>query len=430
MIIYELHVNMFGTNYMDIISHIPRLKAMGVTHVQLMPIHECNSYAGEKWGYSPINFMNLNPNYGTVERFRKLVDRLKENGIGTIVDVVYNHSGDTSKFPEQMFRKSNGYHTNYSGCGNTFDSGNPDFIDLVKDSLLNLVDMGVDGFRFDLGELLAYDKNMNFLAGESALEHIVNEPILNKRKLIVEPWSPFSYNKDKFPEIFYEHNDQYRDALRKYIRTDMNSRNELVDAIYSSFKRRNINYVTCHDGFTLFDLVSFNQKRNEINGEYNTDGCNNNLSYNHGYEGLTNDEAINNIRYNKMKIALAILYMTSNDLMLLAGDELCRTQYGNNNSYKKIECLDNNPYGINMEKTLSDLSHMRENVILDSLVILDSDFDIVSRESHYHFMNLRFNNKNGGFTYMVVNPSTSNVEFKLEDEYFVIPPFSVKFFIK
>jgi glycogen operon protein len=321
------------------------------------------------WGYSTHSFFSPHPGYcvtpeqGThVEEFRDLVKALHQAGIGIILDVVFNHTAEAgAKGPVINFRGIGGdifYHLDqndksifrdYTGCGNTVNANHPLVAGFIISCLEYWVrDMHVDGFRFDLASALARGENGEVLHNPPVLWGIELSEQLSKTKLIAEAWDAAGlYQVGSFPGYRWaEWNGRYRDSIRRFMRGDQGLIAELATrlcgssdlyAYKSGLPISSINFITCHDGFTLYDLLSYNQKHNDANGENNQDGCNNNLSFNCGSEGDTDDGFILALRRKKAKNAFAILLLSQGVPMLLAGDELLNTQYGNNNSY----CQDN-----------------------------------------------------------------------------------------
>ncbi|MGB9609662.1 MAG: glycogen debranching protein GlgX [Bryobacteraceae bacterium] len=389
-IIYELHVRGYtrhpssgvsapGT-YLGLAEKIPYLKELGVTAVELMPVYEfeeadtdrVNPFTGERllnfWGYHPIAFFAPNASYASsrvpgtaVWEFKEMVRKFHEAGIEVILDVVFNHTAEgDERGPTLSFRgldnsvyyllDSNGRYLNFSGCGNTLNCNHPVVRSLVADCLHYWVmEMHVDGFRFDLASILARGRNGEPLPDPPLLERLAYDPVLANTKLIAEAWDAAGlYQVGTFPAWgrWAEWNGRYRDEVRRFVRSDAG----LVPALAERLKgspdlyarsgrtaHHSINFVTCHDGFTLADLVSYNQKHNEANGEDNRDGASENFSWNCGVEGPTDDPEILALRRRQMRNFLLILLSSGGVPMLLAGDEFARTQQGNNNAY----CQDN-----------------------------------------------------------------------------------------
>ncbi len=386
-IIYELHIKGFthhpssgvespGT-FRGLVEKIPYLKELGVTAVELMPIQEFdeeeninrNPLTGEKlknyWGYSTITFMAPKGLYSSsgrmgeqVREFKETVRMLHKAGIEVILDIVFNHTAEGDHMgPTLCFRGIDNpiyyiletdrrFYKNFSGCGNTFNCNHPIVRDFILDCLKHWVmEMHVDGFRFDLASILGRDQDGNILSNPPLLEKIAEDPILRNTKIIAEAWDAGgAYQVGDFPGRWAEWNGKYRDDVRKFWRGDPNTVGYFATRITGSSDMyggkgpyHSINFITCHDGFTLNDLVSFNEKHNWENGEENRDGENNNLSYNYGLEGLQATPYIERIRQRQIKNLLATLFLSQGVPMILAGDEFRRTQRGNNNTY----CQDN-----------------------------------------------------------------------------------------
>ena len=390
LVIYEAHVRSFTAHksakvkapgtFAAIRSKIPYLKELGVNCIELMPIYEFDEFENSKpnpetgelllnyWGYSTVGFFAPKAGYAATGRMGMQVDELKtlvkelhKNGIEVILDVVFNHTAEgNERGPTISFRgldnktyymlTPEGYYFNFSGTGNTLNCNNPIVRNMVLDCLRYwAAEYHVDGFRFDLAAILGRDQNGAPLINPPLLETLAFDPILAKCKLIAEAWDAGGlYQVGSFPAFgrWAEWNGKYRDAVRKYIKGDEGMVGEMAQRVQGSpdlyaWEGRgagaSINFITCHDGFTLYDLVSYNEKHNEANGEDNRDGANDNNSWNCGWEGPTDDPAINALRQRQMKNALAILLSSQGIPMLLMGDEVGRTQYGNNNTY----CHDN-----------------------------------------------------------------------------------------
>jgi isoamylase len=383
-IIYEVHVKGFTNLHPDVpptlrgtyaglatAPVVDYLKRLGVTAVELMPVH-CfvnDRVLVEKglrnyWGYNSIGFFAPEPRYasnGGVKEFKTMVKTLHSAGIEVILDVVYNHTAEGNQMgPTLSFRGIDNpvyyravtdnprYYMDYTGTGNTLNMRHPRVLQLVMDSLRYWVlEMHVDGFRFDLAATLARESHEVDRLG-AFLDIIHQDPVLSQVKLIAEPWDlgEGGYQVGQFPVGWAEWNDRYRDAVRSYWKGDGGQIGELAyrltgsSDLYASSGRRpyaSINFVTAHDGFTLQDLVSYNQKHNEANGEDNRDGTDNNRSWNCGVEGPTDDPAINDLRARQKHNLMATLLLSQGVPMLYSGDPLSHSQQGNNNAY----CQDN-----------------------------------------------------------------------------------------
>ncbi len=347
-----------------VIDHIRRL---GVTSVELMPVHTFlnDNHLLERgltnyWGYNTIGFFAADPRYyadGSVDEFKQMVDRFHAADIGVILDVVYNHTAEGNEMgPTLSFRGIDNasyyrlvadqkrYYHNHTGTGNALDLSVPRVLQLVTDSLRYWVtEMRVDGFRFDLATTLAREAE-HFDESAGFLDSCRQDPVLSTVKLISEPWDcgPGGYQVGRFPPGWAEWNDKFRDTVRAFWRGDDGMTADLARRITASgdlFNRRgrkpwaSVNFVTAHDGFTLHDLVSYQERHNEANGEDNRDGNQDNRSWNCGVEGPTTDENIIALRERQKRNLLATLLLSQGTPMLLAGDEFGRTQQGNNNAY-------------------------------------------------------------------------------------------------
>jgi glycogen operon protein len=380
-VIYELHVRGFTRTHPQVppehrgtylgLAHpavLCYLVDLGVTSVELMPVAAfcpepplLRAGVTNYWGYSPLAMLAVHPGYASVpgaevQEFRTMVAAMHAAGLEVIVDVVANHTCEGGvDGPTLAYRglDSPAYYLDYyldpdlTGCGNTLDTGSPTVIALVTDALRYWAgELGVDGFRFDLASVLGRPRGGPFDPAAPLLAAIVSDPLLRTRKLIAEPWdaTPDGYRVGGFGVHFSEWNGRYRDAVRDFWRgvpgvSELASRLAGSSDLYAASGRRpwaSINFVTSHDGFTLRDLVSYNRKHNEANGEGGTDGTDDNRSWNCGVEGETGDPAIRRLRHRQARNLLATLVLSTGTPMLLAGDERWRTQRGNNNPY----CLD------------------------------------------------------------------------------------------
>ena len=383
-VIYELHVKGFTMQHPEVppalrgtyaglatVPVIEHLKRLGVTTVELMPVH---AFVDDRrlvrdglrnyWGYNSIGFFAPDNRYsatGRVSEFKTMVKALHGAGIEVILDVVYNHTGEGNHLgPPLCFRgvdnvsyyrlqpgESRRY-VDFTGCGNTLNMQHPRVLQLIMDSLRYwVIEMHVDGFRFDLASALARELHEVDRLG-AFFDIIRQDPVLSLVKLIAEPWDlgQGGYQVGNFPVGWTEWNDKYRDTMRAYWKSDGGLIGEFArrltgsSDLYGRSGRRphaSINFITCHDGFTLDDLASYNEKHNEANLEDNRDGHNNNLSWNCGVEGDTGDPGINALRARQKRNLLATLLLSQGVPMLAAGDEIGRTQRGNNNAY----CQDN-----------------------------------------------------------------------------------------
>jgi glycogen operon protein len=387
-VIYELHVRGFtrhassavahpGT-FLGLIEKIPYLQSLGVTAVELMPVLEFdeleharrNPHSGELllnyWGYSPLSFFAPKAAYAAgagrqVREFKEMVKAFHKAGIEVILDVVYNHTCEGNENGPTLNLRGldndiyymldkEGRYYNFSGCGNTLNCNHPLVRDLILDSLTDLVsEMHVDGFRFDLAAILGRGANGKVLDDPPLIQHIAEHPVLAGTKLIAEAWDAAGLSRiGKFPAWgrWAELNGVYRDDVRRFIRGDAGATAAVAKRICGSLDLygdsarhpyHSVNFITCHDGFTLTDLVSYNGKHNEANGENNRDGWDDNLSSNYGHEGPTDDPYINAMRQRQMRNFFTMLLISQGVPFLAHGDEFARTQRGNNNVY----CQDN-----------------------------------------------------------------------------------------
>jgi glycogen operon protein len=387
-VIYELHVRGFtrhassnvkhpGT-FLGLIEKIPYLKSLGVSAVQLMPVMEFdehdqmhkNPVTGEQlknyWGYSPRSFFAPKAAYASepgqqLREFKQMVKAFHQAGLEVLLDVVYNHTCEGNEHgPTISFRgldnsiyymlDKQGRYYNFTGCGNTLNCNHPLVRDLIIDSLVYLVtELHVDGFRFDLASILGRGPDGKVLEDPPLIRHIAEHPILAGTKLIAEAWDAAGLHQlGKFPAWgrWAELNGAFRDDVRHFVRSDPEATAAVAKRIcgsldiYGDSSRHpyhSINFVTCHDGFTLWDLVSYNQKHNWANGEQNRDGWDHNISWNCGHEGLTDDPHVDALRKRQVRNFLSILMMSQGVPFLYQGDEFGRTQQGNNNTY----CQDN-----------------------------------------------------------------------------------------
>jgi len=366
----DLRGTFAGLAHPAILEH---LTTLGVTTIELLPVHHfvsevhlLRSGLTNYWGYNTIGFLAPHARYanaggggGQVAEFKQMVKSLHEAGLEVIIDVVYNHTaeegidGPTLSFRgignDDYYYLTDGgrRYVDYTGCGNSLDASHPHVLQLILDSLRYwATEMHVDGFRFDLTSTLARSLDDVDMLG-NFMTAIGQDPVLRRLKLIAEPWDvgPGGYRVGEFPVLWAEWNDRFRDTTRRFWRGDVALRElgwRLTGSadLYAPDGRRpfsSINYVTAHDGFTLRDLVSYEHKHNEANGEDNRDGTDNNLSANYGHEGETDDRGINEIRHRQMRNMLLTCVLSSGVPMISGGDEIGRTQHGNNNAY----CQDN-----------------------------------------------------------------------------------------
>jgi glycogen operon protein len=437
LVIYEAHVRSFtkhessgvkhpGT-YASLIEKIPYLKELGVNCIELLPIYEFDEFensriseeTGERlvnyWGYSTVGFFAPKAGYAAtgklgmeVDELKNLIKELHKNEIEVILDVVFNHTAEGNEMgPYISYRgidnqtyyllTPEGYYYNFSGCGNTLNCNNPIVRNMILDCLRYWAsDYHIDGFRFDLASILSRDQNGAPMANPPLLETLAFDPILGKCKLIAEAWDAGGlYQVGSFPSWgrWAEWNGKFRDDVRKFIQGESAVVRGVMERIQGSpdlygWENRgataSINFITCHDGFTLMDMVSYNEKHNIANGENNNDGGNDNHSWNCGYEGETDDVEVNKLRKKQIKNALSILMLSRGIPMLLSGDEFGNTQFGNNNAY----CQDNQISWLNWDnlKEHGDIFEFTKKLIAfrkDHPVLRVSHFDSYYTETGY-----------------------------------------------
>ncbi|MEN6607881.1 MAG: glycogen debranching protein GlgX, partial [Bryobacteraceae bacterium] len=387
LVIYEVHVKGFTAHpssgvrapgtYLGFIEKIPYLTRLGVNAVELLPVHEyyvddflVNRGLTNYWGYNSLGFFAPESSYSSgrtpgcqVAEFKTMVRELHRAGIKVILDVVYNHTGEGNEMgPTMSFRGIDNlsyysltgpvsapcrYYMNYTGCGNSLNFDSPAAIRLVMDSLRYWFEtMHVDGFRFDLASVLGRTEDGSFRSSASLFDAVSQDPVLSRAILIAEPWDIGTYQVGNFPVDWSEWNGRFRDTMRRFGKGDGG---QLADVgwritgsgdLYGDDGRsayNSVNFITCHDGFTLADLVSYDGKHNERNGEDNRDGSNDNNSWNCGVEGETSEPAVLALRKQIMKNHMCYLLFARGTPMLLGGDEFARSQQGNNKAY----CQDN-----------------------------------------------------------------------------------------
>ncbi len=429
-IVYELHVRGFtrhpssgvpegrrGT-YAGVIDKIPYLRQLGITAVELLPVFQFDAQDAPRdgvnyWGYAPVSFFAPHQGYssrpdplGPIDEFREMVKALHRAGIEVILDVVFNHTAEGDhRGPTLGFRgldnatyyileKDRSRYANYSGTGNTLNANHPIVRRMIVDSLRYWVEaMHVDGFRFDLASILSRDSSGNVIPNPPVLWDIESDPALAGTKLIAEAWDAAGlYQVGNFVgDSWKEWNGQFRDDVRNFFRGEEGSVDRFVDRLLGSpslygHKQRepeaSVNFVTCHDGFTINDLVSYDRKHNEANGEGNRDGADDNRSWNCGSEGPTDDRAIDGLRTRQAKNFFTVTILSAGMPMILMGDEVRRTQRGNNNAY----CQDNETSWfdwtllekrkdlhrfvtlLNAHRTLRDVEPERQRVTLNQLL--------------------------------------------------------------
>ena len=388
LVIYEIHVRGYTKDKSSGVSapgtfaglkdKIPYLKDLGINAVELMPIFEFDEMESARvvdgvqlynyWGYNTVSFFAPNTSYAFNEEhnhegdeLKSLIKALKENGIEVILDVVFNHTAEGNEMGPCFSFKGidnnvyymltpDAHYYNFSGCGNVMNCNHPVVRNFIIDCLRHwAIEYRVDGFRFDLASILGRDQNGAPMANPPILESLAFDPVLGKMKLIAEAWDAGGlYQVGSFPSWnrWAEWNGRYRDDMRSFLKGDDGMARNAITRItgsrdlYSPESRghkASVNFLTCHDGFTLYDLYSYNEKHNEKNGWNNTDGDNNGHSWNCGAEGETDDPNVNGLRRRLIKNAFAALLCSRGPAMFFAGDEFCNTQFGNNNAY----CQDN-----------------------------------------------------------------------------------------
>lgn len=388
LVIYETHVRGYTKDKSSGVSapgtfaglkdKIPYLKDLGINAVELMPIFEFDEMESARvvdgvqlynyWGYNTVSFFAPNTSYAFNEEhnhegdeLKSLIKALKENGIEVILDVVFNHTAEGNEMGPCFSFKGidnnvyymltpDAHYYNFSGCGNVMNCNHPVVRSFIIDCLRHwAIEYRVDGFRFDLASILGRDQNGAPMANPPILESLAFDPVLGKMKLIAEAWDAGGlYQVGSFPSWnrWAEWNGRYRDDMRSFLKGDDGMAGNAITRItgsrdlYSPESRghkASVNFMTCHDGFTLYDLYSYNEKHNEKNGWNNTDGDNNGHSWNCGAEGETDDPNVNGLRRRLIKNAFAALLCSRGPAMFFAGDEFCNTQFGNNNAY----CQDN-----------------------------------------------------------------------------------------
>lgn len=388
LVIYETHVRGYTKDKSSGVSapgtfaglkdKIPYLKDLGINAVELMPIFEFDEMESARvvdgvqlynyWGYNTVSFFAPNTSYAFNEEhnhegdeLKSLIKALKENGIEVILDVVFNHTAEGNEMGPCFSFKGidnnvyymltpDAHYYNFSGCGNVMNCNHPVVRNFIIDCLRHwAIEYRVDGFRFDLASILGRDQNGAPMANPPILESLAFDPVLGKMKLIAEAWDAGGlYQVGSFPSWnrWAEWNGRYRDDMRSFLKGDDGMAGNAITRItgsrdlYSPESRghkASVNFLTCHDGFTLYDLYSYNEKHNEKNGWNNTDGDNNGHSWNCGAEGETDEPNVNGLRRRLIKNAFAALLCSRGPAMFFAGDEFCNTQFGNNNAY----CQDN-----------------------------------------------------------------------------------------
>ena len=429
VIIYELHVRGFtkdpssgaatpGT-FHGIMEKIPYLKKLGITAVELMPIFEFDETRdsrevdGKKlldyWGYNPISFFAPNTSYSSGIEYnheglelKKLIQEMHKNGIEIYLDVVFNHTAEGNEdgptfswkgFDNRIYYilMPGGYYYNFSGCGNTLNCNHPMVQKMIRECLRHwTIEYHVDGFRFDLASILGRGQNGAPLSSPPILEELAGDSILSDVKLIAEAWDAGGlYQVGSFPswKRWAEWKGRYRDDMRDFLKGDISkieiAANRITGShdLYPPAKRgtsASVNFLNCHDGFTLWDMYSYNEKHNEANGWNNTDGANDNRSWNCGAEGETDDPAILALRKKLCRNAMAALMMSRGMPMFFAGDEFLNSQKGNNNAY----CQDNSTAWLNWNDLTKNQDHFQ---FTQFMIRLRKTHKVISRNTQYSF---------------------------------------------
>jgi len=390
LVIYETTVRTFTASptsglpegkrgtFLGLKEKVPYLKELGVNALEILPVIEFDELEFQRtpnprdhmvniWGYSHINFFAPMSRFAAdgagpaaaAREFKEMVKALHEAGIEVILDVVYNHTaegGDDDPYLLCMRGLDNSVYyqvdldsyvqlVNFSGCGNTISANHPVVSKMIIDSLVQWVEeYHVDGFRFDLASALCRDGKGRPIPAPPLIREIAKHPVLSQVKLIAEPWDIGMYQVGSFPnwDVWAEWNGRYRDVIRRFVKGDPGMKKQLATSLagsadlYNTNNRKpyhGINFVVCHDGFTLYDLVSYNQKHNDINGEQGRDGSNDNFSWNCGAEGETGDEGVQALRVRQMKNMMVALMVSNGVPLILMGDEIMSTRHGNNNYY-------------------------------------------------------------------------------------------------
>lgn len=474
LVIYEMHVRSFtrgdgsgvrhkGT-YAGVTEKIPYLKTLGVNCVELLPVFEFDEFENYRevdgrglynyWGYSTVNFFAPKAGYAAsapygmeADELKNMIKKLHAEGIEVLLDVVFNHTAEGNENgPYISYRgidnrtyyllTPEGYYYNFSGCGNTLNCNNAVVRNMILDCLRYWVySYHVDGFRFDLASVLTRDQNGAPMMSPPLIESLAQDPVLGKCKLIAEAWDAGGlYQVGSFPSWnrWAEWNGKYRDCVREFIKGNADAAPELywringsADMYGSRSPEVSINFITCHDGFTIYDLVSYNHKHNEANGEDGRDGSDDNHSWNCGTEGETDDSDINKLRYRQIRNAMTILLTSRGVPMLLSGDEFANTQFGNNNAYcqdNEISWLDWNRAQEHMDLTgyISNLIALRKA----HPVLRSSDFNMEHNGTGYP--ELSFHSE-VPWQYDIMQPrlvlgymfAEDHVKFGLKKDYFI-----------
>jgi len=431
-LLYEMHVKGFTKNHPDVPVDLQGsfaglaqdaicqyVKDLGITSIELLPVHTFldEPFIQEKglknyWGYNSLAFFIPEPSYsqsGEISEFKTLVDKYHQHGIEVILDVVYNHTaegdhlGPTICFKgidnASYYRLNNDdkrFYINHSGCGNSLNIQHPRVLQLVTDSLRYWVEtMGIDGFRFDLAPILGRTEQ-GFSSASHFFSALRQDPVLSRIKLIAEPWDigEDGYQLGNFPNSWLEWNDKFRDTARRFWRGDHAMAPEFAKRLHGSSDlfenpgRRpssSINFITSHDGYTLHDLVSYEHRHNQANGEHSQDGHGSNFSHNFGVEGETANSTINQLRLRQKRNLLTTLFVAQGTPMLMAGDEMGNSQQGNNNAY----CQDNDISWLSWQEPMAE----QQQAFVKQLIALRKAHPLLNR-THYHHGE-EYSNKTG-----------------------------------
>ena len=433
LVIYEMHVRSFTADessgvkhrgmFAGLIEKIPYLKELGVNCVELLPVFEFDEFENSRvvngrrlynyWGYSTVNFFSPKAGYASsgplgmeADEVKNMIRTLHENGIEVILDVVFNHTAEGNENgPTISYRgidnrtyyllTPDGWYYNFSGCGNTMNCNNAVVRNHILDCLRYWVaSYHVDGFRFDLASILTRDPSGAPMISPPLLETIAHDAVLGSCKLIAEAWDAGGlYQVGSFPSWnrWSEWNGKYRDCVRRFVKGEGECAPELYiriegspDMYFGRDTSASINFITCHDGFTLYDLVSYNEKHNEANGENNNDGSNDNNSWNCGTEGETDNKEIKSLRLRQMENMMTILLTSRGVPMIYSGDEFANTQFGNNNAY----CQDNEISWLDwsfLEKNKELFTFVQDLIALRNAhpVLRSGTFDNGENGTHY-----------------------------------------------
>lgn len=482
LVIYEMNVRAFTADessgldpnmrgsYLGVIEKIPHLLELGINAVELLPVFEFDEFELQRrknprdhmintWGYSTINFFSPMSRYASAgggpinasREFKEMVKALHEAGIEVILDVVYNHTNEAddknpyttsfrgidNKIYYMLDLNNNGQLLNFSGCGNTLNCNHPVVMELILDSLRHwVVEYHVDGFRFDLASVLCRGTDGSPLNAPPIIRAIAKDAILSRSKIIAEPWDCGGlYIVGRFPnwDRWAEWNGKYRDDIRSFIKGDSGMKGSFATRVagsadlYKVNQRKpyhSVNFVIAHDGFTLYDLVSYNFKHNGANGEGGKDGCNDNFSWNCGFEGETSDNNIKALRFRQMKNFHLALMISQGTPMMLMGDEYGHTRYGNNNSYGHDTSINHFQWGQLDAKRqdhfrfFSEVIKFRKTHHVFGREDFLNDNDVTWHEDNWgnyesKFLAFTLRDKNGGDVYLALNAHDYSVKVSI-----------------